>query len=215
MRHLLIAKTFVELQGMTRRAILRKRDGRHVALSYREGHGFSRAATRRQRRGLQPLGYAVAHLGRIKGRRVRPSVISLRRAMAIIATHLHPRVIWPHEMRLQMDIVIELHLSRIRFARAQRRKLRMALGKRCNGSHIVGPSITRLQIGMALRTTGVRSRCEQSRSLVLQMTRTARGRESLVGMVRGCVMACQASLVAHLRAEACRRGRGGKDCTAV
>ena len=132
MRHLLIAKTFVELQGMTRRAILRERDWAPCsARRMREGHGFSRAATIRQRRGLQPLRYAFAHLGRIKSRRVRPSIISLRRAMAIIATHLHSRVVRSHEMRLQMNIVIELHLSRIRFARAQRRKLRMALGKSC------------------------------------------------------------------------------------
>jgi hypothetical protein len=53
-------------------------------------------------------------------------------------------------MRLQMNIVIELHPPRIRLARAQRRKLGMTLGKTGYRSRIVRLSVARLQIGMAL-----------------------------------------------------------------
>src|SRR5215467_11218372 len=146
-RNRLLPKTLVETQKMTTRTIARERGRRHV--------GKRPPGYRRCRLSLARVQSGILHLRRTTS--VWQRVGSACRPVAIVATHLHSRLVWTYQIGLHVDVVVQLEVTGIARISPCRSKLRMpSLEARDIGLEFRGPSF-RLQIRMTLRAILIRS----------------------------------------------------------
>jgi hypothetical protein len=122
--------------------------------------------------------------------------------MAIVTRKLHPHVIRPNQTCLKVHRVVQLDATLIFSSITQNSKFWMPMIEACDARHKLRLSVSRFQVGMALRAGLVRHGAKHAPALVLHMTRGARRRERLVRMMCRCVMTSETCLIRDILKEA-------------
>ena len=120
--------------------------------------------------------------------------------MAIAADELHTPV-WPRQIGLHVQGVIESNRRRIGGAGSQRGELGMVARKTCNMREIVRRSVARFEIGVASRAIRVADFGEANRAAMIGVAACAGWREHLRRLMNRAVMAIEASMIGNFAAE--------------
>jgi hypothetical protein len=107
----------------------------------------------------------------------------------------------PAKIVLQMHGVIELDSPGIAASQSQRGELRMVAVKARHGMREMGGGAGGVQVGMALRATGIRSCGQPQMPAMFFMARRAIRGEELIGVMDRPVVARLTALIAGLGAE--------------
>src|SRR5215472_10010677 len=117
--------------------------------------------------------------------------------MAVVAGHLDAPVLWADQVGLHMQVVVETDLALICVAPYEQAKFRMVGLERMDRCGVLRFSDSNLQVGVALRARVIRCRSQSHRPSVLQMARRACGREGLICLMDGRIVAAEAGVVGH------------------